>query len=101
MDSKTVSVQAILDGIDYLKVNFVAKLDEQTEQAIQSYTSLKQGVLSSATIDSIIGEIKGKVTQLQNSYNEVADTIRKELSTSEGIISQSNKSILDTLNNGR
>lgn len=101
MDNKTVSTQAILDGMDYMKTNFIAKLDEQTEQAIQSYASLKQGVLSSAVIDEIIAEIKGKVSQLQNNYNEVAESIRKDLSTTEELISQSNKNIQDTLTNGR
>ena len=101
MNDKTISIQAILDGIDYLKSNFVAKLDEQTDQAIQSYTNLKQGILSSANIDSIVNEIKEKVAQLQSNYNEVADTIRKELTTTEELVSQNTKNIMDTLSNGK
>lgn len=99
MSDKTVSIQAILDGIDYLKNNFIAKLDDQTQQAIDAYTNLNQS-LSSTAIDEVVAELKLKVENLQKSYNDIAEKIRVDLSASEEVIAQSSKNILDTLNNG-
>lgn len=100
MDSKTVSTQAILDGVDYLNVNFMAKLDEEVGRALEVYNNLKNGGMSSASIDVILNEIQSKVTSLQAGYQEVCDTIKKEMGVTEELVSQSSKSIVDTLSNG-
>lgn len=100
MDNKTISIQAILDGIDYLDVNFMAKLDEEIDHVLEVYNNLKSGGMSSSSIDVILDEIKLKVTSLQSSYQEVCDSIKKEMGVTEELVSQSSKSILDVLSNG-
>lgn len=100
-DNKNVSTQAIADGIENLKKEFIATLDEQTEEAINTYTQMQsQGILSSANIDSITSEIKAKVTELQNDFDDLANKLKQSmLQSQEGIESQRHD-IENQLSNG-
>lgn len=102
MDNRNVSTIGIGEGIDYLGREFIAKLDEQTEQAIQAYTSLQaQGILSSATIDGITNEIKAKVSQLQNNFDTLAMQLKKDMGVSQENITMERTAIENELGQGR
>ena len=100
-DIKNVSTMGIADGIEYLKTQFIAKLDEQTEEAINTYTQIQaQGTLSSANIDSITGEIKTKVTNLQNDFDDLANKLKQGMFQSQEEIERHRSDIENQLSNG-
>ena len=100
-DNKNVSTLGIADGIEYLKNEFIAKLDEQTEEAINTYTQMQsQGTLSSANIDSITGEIKAKVTKLQNDFDDLANKLKQGMFLSQEEIESHRRDIENQLSNG-
>ena len=100
-DIKNVSTMGIADGIEYLKTEFIAKLDEQTEEAINTYTQIQaQCTLSSANIDSITGEIKTKVTNLQNDFDDLANKLKQGMFQSQEEIERHRSDIENQLSNG-
>ena len=100
-DIKNVSTMGIADGIEYLKTEFIAKLDEQTEEAINTYTQIQaQGTLSIANIDSITGEIKTKVTNLQNDFDDLANKLKQGMFQSQEEIERHRSDIENQLSNG-
>lgn len=100
MNSKQVSVAAILDGIDHLKTQFTNHMTEETQKVNEAYDSLRAGGLTSANIDSIVSEIKTRIARLQQDFEQVEEGIRKDLNASAETIDASNKSIMDNLNRG-
>lgn len=98
MDNRDVSVTAILEGVDYLKSQFVANLDEQAESAIGVYQQMMgQGTLSSGNIDTITQEIRGRIAAIQSNFNTLAADLRRQLTESADVISQGTKNIESSL----
>lgn len=98
MDNRDVSVTAILEGVDYLKSQFVATLDEQAESAIGVYQQMMgQGTLSSGNIDTITQEIRGRIAAIQSNFNTLAVDLRRQLTESADVIAQGTKNIESSL----
>ena len=98
MDNKVVSTIGIEEGINYLEKEFIAKLDDNVEEILQSYSSLKeQGILSSANIDTISSEIRGRIQGLQNEFDQVAQQLRTNMAQSSESIAASRSSMENTL----
>lgn len=101
MDRKEASVTAILEGIDYLKTQFDNHMTEETEQVNEAYDSLKAGGLTSQKIDEIFTDIKAKINGLKQEFETVEANIKNDLTTSAETIDTADKSILDTLSQGK
>ena len=101
MDRKEASVTAILEGIDYLKTQFDNHMTEETDQVNEAYDSLKAGGLTSQKIDEIFNEIKAKINGLKQEFETVEGNIKNDLTTSAETIDTADKSILDTLSQGK
>ncbi len=101
MDRKEASVTAILEGIDYLKTQFDNHMTEETDQVNEAYDSLKAGGLTSQKIDEIFNEIKAKINGLKQEFETVEANIKNDLTTSAETIDTADKSILDTLSQGK
>ena len=97
MDNKNVSTIGIGEGIDYLEKEFIGKLDENVNQILASYMSLGAGTLSSANIDQLVSEIRGKITELQNSFDSLASQLRTNMTQSSEAIATSRSNIENTL----
>ncbi len=99
MNNKNVSAIGIEEGINYLDKEFIAKLDENVDEILKSYSSFtEQGILSSANVDMLISEIKSKITTLQNDYDQLAQQIRTSMSQSSETITMNRSNIENTLN---
>lgn len=100
MDSKQVSVTAILEGIDYLRNQFTNHMIEETEKVNEGYTNLQNGALTNKEIDDIVDQIKTMITNLQDNFKQVEENIRRDLNASAETIDASNKNIMNNLNRG-
>lgn len=100
-DIKNVSTLGIADGIDYLQSNFINKLDENVQEAVNAYKNLQsQEILSSANIDSITSEIQAKVTQLQNDFDELGSNLKQGMFQSQEAIESHRSELENQLSNG-
>lgn len=97
MDNKNVSTISINEGIDYIEKELIAKLDDNVSQILASYQSLGTGTLSSANIDEIVTEIRGKINELQESFDSLSQKIRTEMSQSSENIVTSRTNIENTM----
>ena len=96
-DSNVVSVIGIEEGINYIKTQFIAKLDDNVDEIINKYTAMTTGgVLSSANIDQIALEIKAKITQLQNNFDTLSAELTKAMAQSSEEVSTSTSTIENT-----
>ena len=94
MDNKTVSTVAINEAIDYMNSQFMSKLDDNTVKILEQFNDLKsKEILTSANIDSLVAEIKGKINALQNSFDNVAATIRQNMAASEESIAANRSAV--------
>ncbi len=101
MDNKNVSTLSIADGIDYLSTQFIAKLDDQTQEAVDTYTKMQSsGALSSANIDAITLEIKAKVTKLQNDFDDLSNKLKQGMFQSQEEIESHRSEIENQLSQG-
>ncbi len=101
MDNKNVSTLGIAEGIDYLEKEFIAVLDKNTEEAVDTYTKMQSsGALSSANIDSITNEIKGKVLKLQSDFDELSQRLKQGMFQSQEEIERHRNEIENQLGNG-
>lgn len=99
--NKNVSTLSIADGIDYLQSQFIATLDDQVSEAITAYTSIQsQGILSSANIDSITEEIKGRVTTLQSNFDSLSQRLKSGMFQSQEEIEAHRNAIESQLQQG-
>ena len=94
MDNKTVSTVAINEAIDYINTQFMAKLDDDTAKILDQFNDLKaKEILTSANIDSLVSEIKGKINALQSSFDRVAATIKQNMAASEEAIAANRSAV--------
>ena len=94
MDNKTVSTVAINEAVDYINSQFMSKLDDDTAKILEQFNDLKaKEILTSANIDSLVAEIKGKINGLQNSFDNVAATIRQNMAASEEAIAANRSAV--------
>lgn len=100
-ESKVVSTIGIDEGIDYLSREFIAKLDDNVNTIIEQYSSLSMnGTLSSENIDGLVAGIKAKVNELQNSFDQLAQTLKTNMIQSSETIAANRSNIENTLNQG-
>lgn len=98
MDNKNVSTISIQEGIDFLENQFIAKLDDNVQKIIDSYSKFsQQGILSSANIDDSIKEIKFKIRDLQHEFDQLAQKIKVSMSQSSENITTSRSNIENIL----
>ena len=76
-------------------------MTEETDQVNEAYDSLKAGGLTSQKIDEIFNEIKAKINGLKQEFETVEANIKNDLTTSAETIDTADKSILDTLSQGK
>lgn len=94
MDNKTVSTVAINEAIDYMNTQFMSKLDDDTTKILEQFNDLKaKEVLTSANIDSLVADIKGRINSLQSSFDNVAATIRQNMAASEEAIAANRSAV--------
>ena len=100
-ENKNVSTLGISEGIDYLEKEFIAVLDDNAGEAIDTYTKVQSsGALSSANIDSITNEIKGKVSKLQSDFDELSQRLKQGMFQSQEEIERHRNEIENQLSNG-
>ena len=100
MDSTVVSTIGIQEGIDYIRTQFIAKLDDNVDEIINKYSAMSTGgVLSSANIDQIALEIKAKITQLQNNFDNLAADLTRAMSQSSEEVATSRSTIENDMSN--
>lgn len=98
MNNKTASKELILEGIEYLKQDFTNRMNMQVQEIDTEYTELKtRGYLTSANIDSIIMEIKGKINNLKEDFESVSAQITRDLQTTSEILESGQRGIESTL----
>lgn len=97
---RNVSTEAIQNGIEYLKIEFIGNLDSNVEDAIASYKSIQENALSSATVDQITNEIQAKVRNLQTEFNELADKLKQGMFLSQEEIVNHRNALENQLSNG-
>lgn len=100
-ENKIVSTLAIEDGIDYLEREVIAKLDEGADDAIKTVKDVQEsGALSSANIDSITDEIRGKLLSLQSDFDELSQRLKQGMFQSQEEIERHRNEIENQLSNG-
>lgn len=97
---RNVSTEAIAEGIEQLKTEFIGNLDSNVEDAIASYKSIQENALSSATVDQITNEIQAKVRNLQTEFNELADKLKQGMFQSQEEIVNHRTALERQLSNG-
>ena len=67
-----------------MKKSLLQLLDDNAGEAIDTYTKVQaSGALSSANIDSITNEIKGKVSKLQSDFDELSQRLKQGMFQSQ------------------
>ena len=77
-----------------MNTQFMSKLDDDTTKILEQFNDLKaKEVLTSANIDSLVADIKGRINSLQSSFDNVAATIRQNMAASEEAIAANRSAV--------
>ena len=97
-NNSNVSTEAIEQAINHIRDEFMKKLKDDIQQIVDEYTTMiKNGTLSSATIDETISGVQRKITELQDNFETIATEITKNMTQSVEAITANRSNIENEL----
>lgn len=93
-----VSVEAMMEAVERVKNSYTAHINQEMEEAINTYKSLQQsGSLSSERLDEITRSLSSQISKLLGEFNELSSQIRSHLNEHAELISSQQSNLASQL----